>query len=68
MSADGTCGHAIWNLVHLSEVGTTRQRCALRSPRYFFIIFVDAVFTTLLEALFTKLSDASALISPRACV
>jgi hypothetical protein len=39
-----------------------------RSPKIFFIIFVDAIFTTLFERLFTKAFDVTDASSANPCV
>jgi hypothetical protein len=38
------------------------------SPQHFFIIFVDAMFTTLFERLFTKLFDVTGANPSGCCV
>jgi hypothetical protein len=40
----------------------------IRAPKILFTIFVDAMFTTLFECLFTKVFDGLAQIPTRACV
>jgi hypothetical protein len=60
----------------LSEVGTSEQCVATASelsPQFilsesFFIISVDAMFTTLMEPLFTNVFEVDAQISVRPCV
>jgi hypothetical protein len=44
-------------------VARENSACA---PKNFFIIFVDAIFTTLFERLFTKLFDVNGA-NPRGC-
>jgi hypothetical protein len=61
----------------LSEVGTSAELAVViewefsppvLSLKNLFIIFVDAVFTTLLEPLFTNAFDGDAQMSAHACV